>query len=375
MKIGELFIELGATGGETLRKILGGINSGLKEISNTSLGTKAAIAGTAFAVERMTRFSTQMGASYKKFAGYTGLSTKMLQRWQFAGRQVNVTNQEVQDSFLSVSKAMGDMLIGKGAPEGLAVLADTVGFDPKRAKDTLYVMKKLQEFATKFSGNEALKNKIIESFGIGSTAMIAALKDNAFSRAKMAAAPIFSESEINKLAKMNAKMNEFYNNLKLSMGKLVVEFMPKIVDLMDRTAAGVKDIVFGLDSSSDAAIGFKVVMESIWDIVKMIIDGWKGIFSGVGKVKKLFDSGGFSKVGSDMLSGLKEFGKGVLMDTPFESMITPNAPSSSIANNKEITIKNEMTFGSDQVDPLEIKNNLQGVIESTFRQMDQGAVK
>ena len=292
MKIGELFVELGATGGDQLQKILKGINSGMKEIKGTSLGTKAAIAGAAFAVERMTRFSTQMGASYKEFARYTGLSTKMLQQWQYAGRKANVSNEEVENSFLNVSRAMGDMLIGKGAPEGLAVLSDTVGFDPKKAKDTLYVMNKLQEFAGKFTGNEALKNKIIESFGIGSTAMISALKDNAFSRKKMASAPVFSEGEINKLAKMNAKMNEFYNNLKLSMGKLVVEFMPEIINMMDKVSRGVKDIVFGFDSSSDAAKGFKIILEGVWDLIKVIGEGWTNIFSGVSKVKDMFDSGG-----------------------------------------------------------------------------------
>lgn len=71
----------------------------MKEIKGTSLGTKAAIAGAAFAVERMTRFSTQMGASYKEFARYTGLSTKMLQQWQYAGRKANVSNEEVENSF------------------------------------------------------------------------------------------------------------------------------------------------------------------------------------------------------------------------------------------------------------------------------------
>lgn len=377
MKIGELFVELGAKGDKKLLAGLKSINKGMRSIKETSLGTKAAIAAATFAVERMTRFSTNMGASYEEFAGYTGMSAQMLQKWQYAGRQANVTNEQVQSSFMGVSKAMGAMMLGKGAPEGLAVLSDTVGFEIDKAKDTVYVMKKLQEFATNFKGNEVLKNQVIESFGVNSTAMIAAMKQNAFNMETMAKAPVFSGKETSKLADMNAKMNEFYNNLKMTAGKLVVEFMPEIVNGMDKVAKFVKDVAFGLDDSSDAAKGFRAVLEGIHEIVKMIMDGWDAIFSGIGKFVKLKDKLGFGGAAEEVASGAwdmaKEAGKGFLMDTPFESLISPSKPAGATNNNKT-ELKQEIKFGSDKVDTGEIMGDMKNVFENTFRQMQQGVV-
>lgn len=382
MKIGELFLELGAKGNDKLLAGLKSINKGMVSIKESSLATKASIAAATFAVERMTRFSTQMGANFSEFAGYTGLSTKMLQKWQYAGRQANVTNEEVQSSFMGVAKAMGNMALGKGAPEGLAVLADTVGFDMSKAKDTMYVMNKLQEFATTFDGNEVLKNTVLESFGVGSTAMIAAMKQGAFVADKMKKAPIFSGEEIDKLASMNAKMNEFYNNLKMTAGKLVVEFMPQIVNGLDAVSRFVKDIAFGFDKNSSASQGFLKVLQMVKDIIawisKNVVEGWSHIFSGIDKFSNLKEKLGLGGAAESIAGGaldmVKEAGKGFLMDTPFEGLISPDAPSAPAGGNKT-DIKQEIKFGSDKVEPKDIMSDMKNVFESTFRQMNQSAVK
>ena len=139
MKIGELFIDLGVKGKDVTGKAIRSIHDGLQGVADTSLSTKAAIVGVVFGIERMMSFSSKMGAGLKEFSLLTGLSTRELQKWQYAGRKVNVSNEEVESSFKSIQQAMGDMLIGKGAPEGMALLADAVGFDENKAKDTLFL--------------------------------------------------------------------------------------------------------------------------------------------------------------------------------------------------------------------------------------------
>lgn len=373
MKIGDFFVELGQKGGGKLINVLGGINDGMKNIRETSLGTKAAIAASVYALERAISFSTNLGASYAEFAGYTGMSTKMLQKWQYAGRKANVTNQEVEASFINVSKAMGDMLLGKGAPEGLAILADTVGFDIEKAKDTLYVMKKLQDFSANYKGSDVLKNKIIESFGVSSMAMISAMKKNSFTPDSMGNAPSFSQDEIKRLAEMNAKMSEFYNNLKLSMGKLVVEYMPEIVSAMDSTARYVKDVVFGFDKGSAGAKGFLVVVNVIKDVVAKIAEGISMIFGLVGDADDLIKNLGLGGAASNVFESFQEAGRGLLMDSPFSGLLDPPKPSGE--TNKQVNLNQNIKFGSDKVSPAEIIGDMKDVYEKTYRQMNLREVK
>ena len=207
--------------------------------------------------------------------------------------------------------------------------------------------------------------------------MIAAMKQNAFNPEVMQKAPSFSGKEINKLADMNAKMSEFYNNLKMSAGKLVVEFMPEIVSGMNKISESVKDIVFGFKDGTKTASNFAIVIKVIKDLIMMAVEGWGMIFKGVdGFLTKVGDKGLMGAIG-DVAGGAwdspKEMAGGMFAGHVYEKAVIPSLPASPTQNNKKMEIKQNFKFGGDQ-DPVQIKQDFKNVMESTFRQMNLSEV-
>jgi len=80
--LGEFFIKLGISGQEKVSKALKTVKGGLQELADTSLETKAAIAGVIYGLERLTGYASTVGMDLQKFAVSTGLSTDALQKWQ-----------------------------------------------------------------------------------------------------------------------------------------------------------------------------------------------------------------------------------------------------------------------------------------------------
>jgi len=164
MTIAELFVNLGVKGADSAGKALGGVKGGLGEVKSMSLEAKAALVGVIYGLERMMSNSAQLGTSLTNFNALTGISAQQLQQWQYAARQAGVAGEEMTGSMKAVQSTMANMLMGKGAPEGMAMLANKVGFDPARARDTAYVLGQLQKFAQ--SVPQDVGNAMIKSFGV-----------------------------------------------------------------------------------------------------------------------------------------------------------------------------------------------------------------
>lgn len=385
MKVGELFVNLGIKGTEKTARIITNIKDGLKDVANTSTETKLALVGVVYGLERMMRFSTQMGAGLKSFSAYTRISTDELQRWQYAGRKVNVTNQEVENSFRGVSRAIGLMKIGKGAPEGLAMLAKGTNIDLNKLEDTAYVMTKIQELLTNNGSDNTLLNTIAESFSL-SPDMVAGLKQGAFTAEKMKGAPVFSKNQVNTLADMNAKMSEFYNNLQLSMGVFVEKFFPQIVALLDKVSGKLKDISFGISPEDKRSLeGVLIVMEKIADFVGVVASGWKEVFGLISDFKKVYGesgSGGVAKKASSFMDSIynmfdPNFSLASKVGIGLSKMdIFPKYKTAEQAmGGSNVNINQNINFeGGQNLDMREIKDNFKKTTEETYRQLPIGVM-
>lgn len=263
MKIAEFFVNLRIKGDNSAKKGLKDVKSGLGEVKSMSLEAKAAIIGAIYALERMMSDSAKAGTGFMNFASLTGQSAIALQQWQFAARQVGVANEEVEGSFKSVQQAMTNMLLGKGAPEGMAMLANKVGFDPNRARDTFYVLEQLQKFAKEVP--EDVGNAMIRSFGVSDN-MIAAMRRNAFRPEVFKKAPVYSQGEINQLNKVDVAWANLGNKIKMAIGHLTSKHGLEIVNEISQITNQVLRL-------TDALVKLAEKLK-IFQLIGKVFEGW-----------------------------------------------------------------------------------------------------
>lgn len=245
MKIGELLISLGITGGDKAKKEVSGLKDAMKETKSVSLEAKAAILGAMYALQRLFANSSQAGTDLMNFNSQVGVSTQTLQQYQHAARQVGLSNQEVAGTFKSLQNAMVKTLTGKGPPEFIAQVAMKTGIKntdiEKFAKEPQLLLQKLQEYAQKET-NAGLKNEVLKSFGL-SDGMIAALSRNAFRPEVLAQAPTYSDREIQSLDKANAAWSNLGTKIEMAIGRFnakhggdIVQDISKMTDAVIRLA-------------------------------------------------------------------------------------------------------------------------------------------
>ncbi len=306
MTIGELFINLVIKGGEKAGRTIGAVNKSVEDLRSNSLAAKAAIVGMVYGFERLTGFASQIGMDLYKFGVTTGLSTRELQKWQYAANRFDVAGDEMAQTIRGIQQAVADMRLGKGAPEAMGL----VGIDTKRADDTFYVLEKLQEFAKKQRPDIA--SNLLKSFGISDN-VFQMLKSMDMKKDMIKSEDIISNGEIMKLVRINKEWKDFWFTLKTMGTKLVAsdEFGQMFKALADGVfyllGAG-KDIVKfikDLGLLKETLIGIGLALGAIFAPVTTAI---AAIVAGIHELKNLWEGkemfGGL--VGADTIRKFKE---------------------------------------------------------------------
>lgn len=360
MKIAELFVGLGVKGADQAGKALGGVKTGLTDVKSMSLEAKAAIVGVVYALERMMSESAQVGTGLMNFNALTGMSARSLQQWQYAARQAGVSGEELTGSLKAVQNSMSNMLLGKGAPEGLAMVANKVGFDPKRARDTLYVMEQLQKFAQTVP--QDIGNNMLKSFGLGE-GTIAAMRRNMFRPDVFAKAPIYGDREITQLDKVNVAWSNLGQKIQMAFGhftsahglqlvgdisKVTTEIF-KLVDAL--TKLGEKLKVFQLIGKVFQALG--IGAELATQVVSDTTGNTKNQAKG-------------SKVGSliDWRNSIDQ--KAIDF---FKSLATPNVLSQLPEQKQNVNVNQTLNFHHDGKDAKKTGDSTHKAIKDAYRQM------
>lgn len=276
MNVADLFVNLGIKGTDQTVGALSGVSKELKNTASLSLEAKAAILGAMYATQRLFSESSQAGTNLTNFNSILGVSAKTLQQYQFAARQAGVSNQEVEGTFKALQGTMTKTLMGKGAPAGLAQVANlTGGITPddirKFAEQPQLLIKKLQEYAKK-EKNAGLRNEVLRSFGVGDN-FIAALNRNAFTDQQLAKAPTYSDSEIAALDKANIAWSNLGTKIQMAVGHFNAMHGGQLV----KDIAEITDRVLKL---ADAFIKLADKLKIFQGIGKAF-EGWKMIFDGI----------------------------------------------------------------------------------------------
>lgn len=376
MKIADLFVTLGLKDSGNTEKSLKSVKGTLGDISTTALATKAAILAAMYGLEHMMSKSAALGTSLINFNALTGISAKTLQEWQFAARQAGVSGEELSGSMKAVQQSMANMLMGKGAPEGLALLANKVGFDPTRARDTIYVMEQLQEVAQNVPPDMA--QAIMKSFGV-SEGVMAGMFRNMFRPDVFKHAPMFSEGEIALLDKANIVWSNLGNKVQMAFGHLTAKHGLDIA----KDFSKITDQVFRL---ADAFLKLSEKLKFFQALGK-VFEGWGLIFSTITKgvsavsdATKLGAAGGTKKLFNDAKDEVSLFAKGVgiaLVETALKQTgaITPDQiasplmkPGTSTEKTQNINVNQNLNFQHDGKDAVKTSKSVQKAVQDAYRQ-------
>lgn len=313
MKIGELFLNLGIKGTDVSVRALASVKGGLEEAKDSGLALKAAILAALYGLERFTGAAGERGMELQKFADYTGLSAEKLQKWQYAMSLSGVAAKDVQGSVQGLQNAMLKMSIGEAPPKGMDWLSQTLGgnLDPKKFKDTFYMLDKLREYAKKET-NVALRNETLSSFGLGPD-FIQAMATSKVEIDKIKPSKILGQGEINQLAKVNESWTELHHTLELFGQQFVAK----------HGLSAVKDIAKVTEQVMKLVEAFARLSEKlrVFEVIGTIFEGWNNIFSwanaGVDKVSEMI--GDHSKSKKPI--------KDVMTDALKKMMVPPESPA------------------------------------------------
>lgn len=377
MNVAELFVNLGIKGSEKTLGALSSVKKGIGDLSATSLEAKAAIIGAVYALEKLMSHSAQQGTNLSNFNALTGISTKQLQQWNYAALQAGESNEEFTGSLKGVYDKMAQMKLNKGQPEGLDLVARTVGFDSKKAyKDTFYAMEQLQKFAHSKVPMD-IQNQVLKNFGLSENT-IAAMRKGVFNAQNFSKAPTYGEGEINKLNKVDVAWKNLGQKIQMAFGHFTSQHGMQLVGDLSK----VTDQVFRMvDAFSKLADKLKLFQ---W--VGKAFEGWSEIFGGVAdSVDRVSKSKGgalegMKKEGMSFLEGTKDFIKGLGM-TLEESgapkatgsvgeSITPNIQGGSSKNvNNNTTINQNLNFQHDGKDHQKIKESHHKSVRDAYKQL------
>lgn len=364
MNIAEFFINIGIKGDSKTNKALKDTKSNLDDVKSTSLEAKAALIAILYGMEQIMSNAAQRGMELQQFGNLTGLSADKLQRWQYMARQSGESAEDMAGSIKNVQNAMTNMLLGKGAPEGLGVLAKTVGFDSSKARDTFYVMDKLREYAR--TAPPDMGNHILKSFGLSDDA-IQTMRTSKVELDKIKPSQIYSSSEIAQLAKVQVAWANLWNTMKMFSGRLTAQFGMDGINILTNAfklvSHTIQDIIkymakFPTLKAEWIAVGvaiaavFAPITTAIAGIIYLLselekwMEGKGNIFTTIGNV-----AGGFFKsMGIDGQDNIIPDGK----NSAHKELMGPGFDA--ISKTTSTTINQNLNFQHDGKDPIKLKD-------------------
>lgn len=377
MKIGELFLDLGIKGTDKTLNSIVGVKKGLSDTASMSLEAKAAIIGTMYALERLFATSGKAGTTLTNFNALTGESVQTLQKYQYAGRQVGISNEETANSFKTLQTAMTKTMLGQGNPSGLArVSLLTGGITQKDIQDYMknpeLLIQRLEQYAAK-EKDIGLRNETLKSFGLGDN-FISGLSRNAFRPDALNKAPTYSDKEVSQLDKANIAWSNLGTKIEMAVGHFNARHGVELVNDFSKITTQVVKL----------AEAFTRLAEKIhlFDGIGKVFEGWTKIFSGATSTVNQFQTpqgrrelasdaknfvsempGTFLEIGKDLASWGNQIRKEVFSPTPPKGGLQ----GSTVSQQNDVVINNH--FQHPGTDHNMTSHSMKHAVNQAMRQL------
>lgn len=308
--VAELFVNIGVKGADKSLASLKGVKGALKEVSSTSLEAKAAIVAAVYALQRLFDASGKRGTELSNYNAQLGLSTKTLQEYSYAARQAGASNEEMMQSFTTISKEMTNIRMGKSGPAGMQQLSqwyaqfvNGVGFGREdiekfRQKPEEFI-KAMQQIAQSGKVDKKVFSAALD-FLPGN--VIAAINKNAFTPENLAKAPTYSDKEVDKLQKAQAAWGNFFEKFEMMIGRINAKYGEKVVNGLGKVADSVGKVI-------EASVKFSDKVSLVDGITKSLDIFAQGIANFGDMLNKMITSAWFKYLmntsGDKIISDLK----------------------------------------------------------------------
>lgn len=361
MKISELFVNIGVKGAEETTRALKGVSSGFKEITSQVFYAYESVKAAQAAFKAFVDNSNHAGVALTQFGNLTGLSTDKLQRWQYLMRQSGVSVEETTSNIESLQKAIADVVLNKGNPEGMTAVANVLGksFDPSKMRDTFYMLDKLREYAQKTQNIPDVSNRILQSFGISDGA-IQALRSSSVDLSKIAPSNLYSQREQKALNAMGVAWSNLANQIDKAIGRLNVRFGPSLL----------KDLTLLTTQMLKLVEAFALLIDKLHVIkgISKVADVASGaLHVGANAVGNIRTKGGLVSGLSASSDDMRKFLYGMFGAPP--GAAGSKEPSANVEINTTVHVgdtHNAAVLGA------EISSHISRHINDAFRQLPQG---
>ena len=179
----ELLIRILVSGAKEARKELSSVRSDVQSFGQM-LKRLGLSTGGLLAFKKIAQDAGDFGLSMSLLSTRTGIASQTFQKFAYAGEMVGIKSEETMATLSSLQKQMDQFSIKGEGPEWINELAANTNLDYDRIRDTVYMFRKLQQYATDPRINGMRKRLVLESFGL-SDRMIAALMKGSFNLRSM----------------------------------------------------------------------------------------------------------------------------------------------------------------------------------------------
>jgi len=355
LKIADLFVNISAKGADKTIGALGEIRKGFSSITSTSLETKAAILGVMYGLERLMSQSAQAGTNLTQFSNLTGLSQDKLQRWQYLALQAGESADTMAGDVNNLQQAMAKMYLGQGAPAGMNAVANTLkqNFDPKRYRDTFYMMDKLREYIQKTKDTPDIARNVVKSFGL-SDQTYQTMVSQTGNLSDIAQSRLYSANQIKRLNDVNIGFANIKDKFEHGFGKINAQFGPQMVKDLAKVSDAVLKIV-----SAFAMLADKL---RILQGFTRVFDGWAIALGGIADVTKTVASGKAASLVPDMTT-MRIFAQSLVGTGPAAS----TSKTTNVTNN--VKVEARITGVKDADD---VAKHLNKHINDAYRNIPKG---
>lgn len=258
----ELLIRILVSGAKEARKELSSVRSDVRSFGQM-LKRLGLSTGGFLAFKKIAQDAGDFGLSMSLLSTRTGIATQTFQKFAYAGEMVGIKSEETMATLSSLQKQMDQFSIKGEGPEWINELAANTNLDYDRIRDTVYMFRKLQQYATDPRINGMRKRLVLESFGL-SDRMIAALMKGSFNLRSMNQTNFLSNQHIGDLKEMGGEWHKFTANFSNVVNKFAAVFMSRPVT----------DFLKGLNSFTDSFSKWLDDADSVFGDIGEEFDSW-----------------------------------------------------------------------------------------------------
>lgn len=240
MNVGSLFVTLGIKGGGKAKKDVLGVNSEIKGLSKSSLGAIAALTGITLGLKSLYDGALRTGTAMTKFGNTTGMSTDLLQRWQYVARQSGVASEEIESNFRNLQSSLEGMNLSNSWSGELKRIFDFTGGDWAKIKEAPYVFEQIQKYLKGGFDPIGMSNQVAGS--LVTPDVIGMLRSTNLRPEDVSAGNITSAGQAKRLQQIQAAAANVQAKMQNSANKIIAELGPELIKNFNRLIPVLEDL-------------------------------------------------------------------------------------------------------------------------------------